>query len=405
MIGGFITFVYQLIGKYSFNHSIMKKIATKFVLIVSAISLSLFVGCASKNKSLIMNDEDLEVFETPLGVKFVRTPDSMFENLPDWNYEPKYLEIDGLRQAYVDEGPKDGQPVLLLHGQPSWSYLYRHMIPVLSAKGYRVIAMDHLGMGRSDKPIELEYHSFDNHLSRLDTFIKELELKNLTVFMQDWGSVLGLYLAGSDATVFDRIILGNGGLPVIEKPYPFPDDLEKSNRKFDRMFNMIPDKQMSFFDEDGNSILPVNDGSEEAGGFSQWMAYAYYYPEFQASRMVEALTFNALADEEKAAYDAPFPARITMAAPRSFPNLLNDLVGKSEAKKMALTTYQKPFLTIFGRNDPGLAGDDTEEWVANNIPGAKAQRHIVFNDASHFLQDDKGKEIAEIIANFINENP
>lgn len=378
----------------------------KFPVMASLLGLLLLISCSdTKNTSLVLNDEDLAVFETPSGVKFVRTPGSMFVDLPGWKYEPKYVVIDGLRQAYVDEGPQGGQPILLLHGQPTWSYLYRHMIPVLTAKGYRVIAMDHLGMGRSDKPIALEYHSFENHLLRLNAFIKELELENLTVFMQDWGSVLGLYLAGSDSAVFDRIILGNGGLPVVDESYPLPDDLEKSNREFDRMFHMIPDKQMSFFDEDGNSILPVNDGSKKAGGFGQWMAYAWHYPGFQASRMIEALTFDALDEEEKAAYDAPFPARICMAAPRSFPSLLNDLVGKSEVKRVALTKYEKPFLTIFGRNDPGLAGDDTQEWVATKIPGAKGQKHRVFNDASHFLQDDKGKEIAEIVAEFIRTHP
>jgi haloalkane dehalogenase len=110
-----------------------------------------------------------------------------------------------------------------------------------------------------------------------------------------------------------------------------------------------------------------------------------------------------LSKEEKVAYDAPFPARIAMAGPRSFPSLLNDLVGISEEKKMALKNYNKPFLLVFGRNDPGLSGDDTQEWVANNIPGAKNQNHVVFNDASHYLQDDKGKEIAEIIIKFIQE--
>jgi haloalkane dehalogenase len=377
----------------------------KFSLAAISFCLLMILGCAtSKNKSLVMKDADMEVFETAKGVKFVRTPDERFTNLPEWNYEAKYIEIDGLRQAYVDEGPKDAPPILLLHGQPTWSYLYRHMIPVLTAKGYRVIAMDHLGMGRSDKPIDLEYHSFDNHLSRLNTFIKKLELKNLTVFMQDWGSVFGLYLAGSDQTVFDKIILGNGGLPIVKEPFTYPADIEKSNRDFNRMFRMIPDKQRSFFDKNGKSKLPVNDGSKNAGGFAQWMTYAKYYPEFQVSRFVEALTFYALSKEEKAAYDAPFPARIAMAGPRSFPSLLNDLVGRSEAKKMALKNYNKPFLLVFGRNDPGLSGDDTQEWVTNNIPGAKNQNHVVFNDASHYLQDDKGKEIAEIIIKFIKES-
>lgn len=370
---------------------------------VSLIGLVVLSGCASRNTSITMSDDELELRSTPDGVSFVRTPDSFFDDLPDWGFEHRYLEIDGLRQAYVDEGPSDADPILLLHGQPAWSYLYRHMIPVLVERGHRVIAMDHLGMGRSDKPVDVDYHSFHNHVHRLDTFIRELELQNLTVFLQDWGSVIGLYLAGSDPEVFDRIILGNGGLPVVAEPYSLPEDIEASIRQFDRMMGMIPAQQFSFFDDEGNSILPVNDGSDDAGGFGQWMAYALLFEEFQVSRMVEALTYGDLQAEEEAAYDAPFPARITMAGPRSFPSLLNDLVGITEARRAALTEYDKPFLTIFGRNDPGLAGDTTQEWVIANIPGAAGHPHQLIEDANHFLQDDKGQEIAAMVDAFIRE--
>jgi pimeloyl-ACP methyl ester carboxylesterase len=126
--------------------------------------------------------------------------------------------IDGLRQAYVDVGDKDAEPILLLHGQPSWSYLYRHMIPVLADAGYRVIAMDHLGMGRSDKPIDLEYHSYANHVYRLERFVQELELTNITAFVQDWGSLIGLNVVGNHPERFARVVVGDGTVQTASPP-------------------------------------------------------------------------------------------------------------------------------------------------------------------------------------------
>jgi hypothetical protein len=143
-------------------------------------------------------DADPVILTTDDGVEFVRTPDSCFEDLPDFPYEPRYVEIDGLRQAYVDEGPADGEVVLLLHGQPSWSYLYRDMIPVFADAGYRVIAMDHLGMGRSDKPIDIDDYSYVGHADRLEQFIAELGLTDINLFVQDWGSLIGLKVAGEN---------------------------------------------------------------------------------------------------------------------------------------------------------------------------------------------------------------
>lgn len=345
-----------------------------------------------------------EVLTTSEGVAYVRTPEACFENLPDWPYEARYLEIDGLRQAYIDVGPPDGDPILLLHGEPSWSYLYRFMIPVLAENGHRVIAMDHLGMGRSDKPVDISYHTFQNHVHRLKAFIRDLELDNLTLFAQDWGSVIGLYLAGTELDTFDRIVLGNGGLPIVEQPYPLPDDIDAAVAGFDQTLSLIPPQQPYFFDEAGNSLLPS--GGAVAGGFGQWIAYAMYSPNFKASGMVEALTYYALTPEELAAYDAPFPTPITMAGPRSFPSLLNQLVGVTEPALDGLTRYDKPFLTVFGGNDPGLAGGGgTQQWFSDNFPGAAGQAHYRFRDASHFLQDDKGEEIAEMINRFIADNP
>jgi hypothetical protein len=168
-------------------------------------------------------DAEPVVMTTADGVDFVRTPEACFEDLPEWPYEPDHVEIDGLRQAYVDEGPADGEVVLLLHGQPSWSYLYRKMIPVLVDAGYRVIAMDHLGMGRSDKPIDIEAYSYLGHNERLQAFVEALELTDINLFVQDWGSLIGLRTAGLDPDRYATISVGDGALPVIPKSIePFP---------------------------------------------------------------------------------------------------------------------------------------------------------------------------------------
>ena len=146
-----------------------------FVFLLLLVNQPIYQCISIDIQESLIEDSDMEILTSSRGVEFVRTPDSFFENLPDWPYEGKYVEIDGLRQAYAEVGSPDGEVILLLHGQPSWSYLYRKMIPILSDAGYRVIAMDHLGMGRSDKPIDLEYHSYDNHVYRLEQFIEKLQ--------------------------------------------------------------------------------------------------------------------------------------------------------------------------------------------------------------------------------------
>jgi haloalkane dehalogenase len=156
------------------------------------------------------------------GVEFVRTPDVYFDNLPDWPYSYQYVEIDGMRQAYAETGPSDGEVVLLLHGQPSWSYLYRKMMPVLADAGYRVIAMDHLGMGRSDKPIDINDYSYLGMLTVWSNLFRTLGLSDINLFVQDWGSLIGLRVAGLNPDWFATISVGNGDLFIIPEGFePF----------------------------------------------------------------------------------------------------------------------------------------------------------------------------------------
>jgi pimeloyl-ACP methyl ester carboxylesterase len=339
---------------------------------------------------------------TDAGVEFARTPDACFENLPDWPYEPQYVEIDGLRQAYVEVGPADAEEtILLLHGQPSWSYLYRKMIPVLEQAGHRVIAMDHVGMGRSDKPIDPDYYTYQNHVDRLEAFIQALELDDakLTMFVQDWGSLIGLNVVGNNAEWFDRVVVGNGFLPTFEEgsvPYELPDNPKLTRRLFYRNITSIPEQQPAFYDDEGQLL------EERADHFSVWIDYARNDERFTAAQILEAVTYFDLSEEELAAYDAPFPSRTFMGGPRAFPGLVNQLPGTTDAAWEGLGEFEKPFLTIWGGNDPGNLGrTETQQALIDHVPGTEGWDHGRLPEASHFLQDDQGEEIARRVNAFI----
>jgi haloalkane dehalogenase len=341
-----------------------------------------------------------EIMTTANGVQFVRTPDDCFEDLPGFPYEAKYVEIDGLRQGYVDEGPADADPILLLHGQPSWSYLYRKMIPVFVDANLRVIAMDHIGMGRSDKPINIEYYSYLGHIDRLEKFITALNLEHITLFCQDWGSLIGLHVAGEHPEWFDRIVVGDGTLPVIPagfQPYPPVENPDELNTDIVSPFASIPPQQPAFYDEDCNLLFPINPDY-----FADWMIYSMTAESFHPAEVLEAMTYFDLPIEEEEAYDAPFPSRVYMAGPRVFPSLVNELSGVNEDAWAGLTSYEKPFLTIWASNDPGNLGRcETQNQLINNIPGAAGQPHTRLAECSHFLQDDQGAEIAGLMVEFI----
>jgi haloalkane dehalogenase len=361
--------------------------------------LKILASLNSDNSTSGCYDEP-EIMTTANGVDFVRTPNDCFKNLPDFPYESKHLDIDGLRQAYVDEGPSDSDPILLLHGQPSWSYLYRKMIPVLVNAGHRVIAMDHIGMGRSDKPVDIAYYSYLGHIDRLEKFIAALNLEHITLFAQDWGSLIGLHVAGVHPDWFDRIVIGDGTLPVFSagiKPYPDVENPNEINSNLVSVVAQIPPQQPQFYDDNCNLILPM-----DANYFGSWIIYAMTAESFHAAQIIEGMTYFDLTSEEEAAYDAPFPSRIYMAGPRVFPSLVNDIPGVNDDAWAGLTSYKKPFLTIWAGNDPGNLGRcETQDHLINNIPGAEGQPHVRLPEASHFLQDDQGAEIARRIIEFI----
>ncbi|MEO1335141.1 MAG: haloalkane dehalogenase, partial [Myxococcota bacterium] len=371
-----------------------------FVFWVACLS---FIGCSDNDDDTqsvpnpLTCDSEPVVMTTDSGVEFVRTPDACFASLPDWPFEAKYVAIDGLRQAYVDEGPATGPVVLLLHGQPSWSYLYRKMIPVLVEGGYRVIAMDHLGMGRSDKPIDIDRYSYLDHADRILRFIEALELRDINLFVQDWGSQLGLRVAGLNPDLFARIAVGNGGLAVIpEGVMPFPA-VENPDviQDIPFIFDQIPAQQAPFYDG-CDLMLPMN-----GGGFGDWIVYAMTAASFKPSEVLEALTWFDLPAGVEAAYDAPFPSRIYMAGPRTFPSLVNQMPGLNEPAWAALGRFEKPFLAMWADNDPGGQGTcEAQQAMVNHIPGAAGFPHDRLPNASHFLQDDRGETIAQRLVEF-----
>lgn len=292
-------------------------------------------------------------------MKSLRTPDSRFENLPDYHFKENFVDIDGLRMHYVDEGSSDGDIVLLLHGEPSWSYLYRFMIPPLRDAGLRVIAPDLIGFGKSDKPSRKSDYSYAIHVAWMTRFIETLDLNGITLFCQDWGSLIGLRVAAEHEHRFARIALGNGGLPTGDQKTP--------------------------------------------KAFKAWRAFARYSPWFPIGKIIQKATITELPDEVVAAYDAPFPASRYKAGARAFPMLVPVTPDDpaSDANRAAwevFRNWQKPFLTTFSDRDPITRG--FEAIWQDSVPGARKRKHVKISNAGHFLQEDKGPELARILIEF-----
>ena len=293
----------------------------------------------------------------------LRTPDSRFENLPDYAFQPNYVDVAGMRMHYIDEGPGDGDIVLLLHGEPSWSFLYRFMIPPLTLAGLRVIAPDLIGFGRSDKPTRKSDYSYAGHVAWMKQFIEALDLRGITLFCQDWGSLIGLRVAAENEQRFARIALGNGGMPTGEQEMP-------------KVFKI-------------------------------WRTFARFSPWFPIGRIVQSGTITELSDDIVAAYDAPFPSSKYKAGARAFPMLVPCTPDDpaSEANRAAWRIFgewQKPFLTTFSNRDPITRGGEVP-WQ-ETVPGAKNREHVRIKNAGHFLQEDKGPELAEVLLKFMRES-
>ncbi len=296
-------------------------------------------------------------------MEFLRTADEHFDNLEGYDFEPRYVQVsEGLRMHFIDEGPSDGQPILLLHGEPSWSYLYRKMIPILVEAGYRAIAPDLIGFGKSDKPTKVEDYSYASHQQWLLDFVGKIDLKGACLFCQDWGGLLGLRVAIDEQERFSSVVVANTFLPA------------------------------------GN--LPPNPA------FEQWKDFSQTAPVFPVGNVLNMGTVNELSTQVIAAYDAPFPDESYKAGARIFPKLVPLAADDPEAIKnkeylLAWAQWKKPLLTLFSDSDPIMNGG--EKLFQQMVPGAQGQDHEIIRKAGHFSQEDQGEIIAKKVVTFLNK--
>lgn len=331
-------------------------------------------------------------------IDFVRTLDSRFASLPNFPFTPNYQQIDDgeggeLRMHYVDEG--DGEIILCLHGQPTWSYLYRKMIPPLTAAGYRVIAPDLIGFGRSDKPTQRTSYTYASHVAWLKSFVERMGLNKISLFCQDWGGLIGLRLVTEDADRFIRIVAANTGLPDANN---IPDEMAPKLNKLLADTPALPPLEMG---------AKLAGPAEDRPPFMYWVRHCDSYPEFSPGLLVHASLKNCT-EEEAAAYSAPFPSEEHKAGARQFPTLVpitpdNPAIPANRAAWKFFADFDKPFLTAFSDMDPVTKGG--EKRFIETVPGTKGQKHTIIKGAGHFLQDDAGEELAEVVAGFMRDNP
>jgi haloalkane dehalogenase len=313
--------------------------------------LVLLASCASAQ-----NPETISLRSDAL-----RTPEDRFVDLEGFPYGPKYVAIDGYRVHYVDEGEPGAAPVLMMHGEPTWSYLYRRMIPIVVDAGHRVIAPDLIGFGRSDKPVSMEAHSYAFHVETMTRLVEELDLREITLVAQDWGSLIGLRIAAENPERFARIVLANGALPTGEAD-------RRPGPAFVAWRNSVADMIRA-------GDMPV--GQIVAAG--------------QGDAVI-------------AAYDAPFPDASYKAGPLALPMLVpvstDDPASAANMRAWEVfRSWEKPFLTAFSDGDPITRGID--RLFQREVPGARTQMHVTIEGAGHFLQEEKGEELARVVVDFI----
>ena len=324
-------------------------------------------------------------------MKFKRTPDECFDNLADYPFEPNYLHIaDGeggeLRLHYVDEGPADGAVVLLMHGQPVWSYLYRYMIPPLIAAGFRVIAPDLIGFGRSDKPTQLEDYSYAGHVAWMSEWLTALNLQDITLFCQDWGSLIGLRLVAAFPDRFSQVVLANGGMPTGMIPEEYTEPLKEA-------YQTLPVVKVEELGERFRDTSGIP-------GFLYWRKFCAETPELDVGRLVELTSTTALLADEIAAYGAPFPDQTYVAGARRFPSLVPVFYDEPEVEENksaweVLRRFDKPFMLAFSDKDPVTAGGD--KVFLEQVPGCQGVAHRTIEGAGHFLQQDAPQQCVQAI--------
>ncbi len=302
-------------------------------------------------------------------MQYLRTPDACFEGLTAYPFKPNYLFVDDfdggeMRMHYLDEGSKDGEVVLLLHGEPSWSFLYRNMIAPITDKGYRVIVPDLIGFGRSDKPTKRSDYTYQRHLDWLRNILSQLSLENITLVCQDWGGLLGLRLVAEHPDKFARVLAAN-------------------------------------------TMLPTGDHAP-GEAFMKWRTFSQEVAEFPVAGIIKGATVTELAPSVLEGYNAPFPSEEHKAGVRQFPLLVpittdDPQTENNRAAWQTLKRFSKPFLTAFSDSDPVTAGGD--KIMQKLIPGTQGQSHTTITNGGHFLQEDQPQQLAQVLLQFINDNP
>ncbi|MCQ4359884.1 haloalkane dehalogenase [Mycobacterium gordonae] len=291
---------------------------------------------------------------SPTTPEVFRTPDARFTDLPGYGFAPNYSEVDGLRMHYLDEGPRDGTPVVCFHGEPSWAYLYRKMLPPLAAAGLRVIVPDLVGFGRSDKPTDRRWYTFDRHSELIGAVLNGLDLNGATVVVQDWGGPIGLRWATENADRVDALMIMNTGL--------FTGHVSK--------------------------------------GFMAWRNFAEKNPDLPVGFVIQSATTTPLSDDVVAAYEAPFPTVESKAGAAQFPLLVpitEDAPGVDRMRAIGaeLAHWNKPALVAFSDSDPVFPYPKAGQLFCDLIPTAGEQVRI--EGAAHFVQEDRGEQLADVL--------
>jgi haloalkane dehalogenase len=305
-----------------------------------------------------------DILRTDSGVEYVRTPDARFEDLTDFPYDPNYVQIDGLRMAWIDEGPRDAAPLLLLHGEPTWGYLYRRMIPVLLSAGRRVVVPDLIGFGRSDKPIDPQHYTYARHVAWMTEFVQALDLRDATLFGQDWGGLIGLRVAADQPDRFSRLVVAN-------------------------------------------TVLP--EGAPMSAGFMGWQEQSQGKDlDWWQTLMGRAVRSRELSAGERAGYAAPFDTEESLAGARQFPLLVpttpdDPAVPANRAAWEVLESWTKPVLTLWCPDDRVLG--EYQHVFVDRIPGASGQPHQTFSPGGHFIQDEQGEAVATAMVHWLSSLP
>ncbi|WFD11880.1 haloalkane dehalogenase [Tepidibacter hydrothermalis] len=314
--------------------------------------------------------------------KILKTPSHRFSNLKDYPFKSNYIDVGGVNMHYVDEGDKNNKVIFLFHGQPSWSYLYRHMIPQLVNEGYRVIAPDLIGFGKSDKPTHSSDHSYSAHVKWMSTFIEKLGIKHAAAFMQDWGGMIGLRVLANNPEWLDRLVVANTALA--------------ESKGFERW--MLP-KMLKIIRS--TSLNPTIQSLEKKMNYANWAAYFSRSKKLEIGKIMQLLTTKSLSKDEMEAYDAPFPTPDYYAGPRKMPEIVVSDLDKAYEDWQKLKQWKNPVLTLFSDKDPFLADQGYDKLFQQNFPGAKGQPHITMTNASHFLQEDQSSELVSRILNWL----